>query len=443
MNERVKVSGDASRTARRFLWLAAGLGGLMLAGALVVLWAQLTVPALPPVSGSVPAPSPQLVERGAYLARAGNCAACHTTKGEAAYAGGSAIETRFGRVTPGNLTPDPAHGLGRWSADAFWRAMHHGQSRDGRLLNPAFPYTSYTHITREDSDALFAFLQSQAPVARPNPSHALRFPFNTQAALAVWRTLYFEPAAALPQPGPSIESARTAEWNRGAYLVRGLGHCAACHATRDVLAGVPSGAEFTGGLMNEQGWYAPSLLDRREGGVADWHEDDVVRLLQTGVARDVAASVMGPMAEVVFHSTQHLTEADLRAMAVYLQHLEPREVAQPAPEAAASSVLALGERLYETHCIDCHGAGGEGAGKAYPPLAGNRSVTMASPANTVQAILSGGFTPATAGHPQPFGMPPYRTLLTDAEIAAVASYIRQSWGNQAGAVVPLHVQRLR
>jgi mono/diheme cytochrome c family protein len=429
--------------ARRFLWLAAGLSGLMLAGALVVLIRQLNVPALPPVSGVVPALSPQLVEHGAYLARAGNCAACHTTKGEAAYAGGAAIETRFGRVYPGNLTPDPEHGLGQWSADAFWRAMHHGQSRDGRLLNPVFPYTSYTHVTREDSDALYAFLQSQAPVARPNPSQALRFPFNTQAALAVWQTLYFEPAAALHQPAPAMAPARTTEWNRGAYLVRGLGHCAACHATRDVLAGVSSGAEFTGGLMNEQGWYAPSLHDHREGGVADWHEDDVVRLLQTGVARDVSASVMGPMAEVVFHSTQHLTETDLRAMAVYLQHLEPIEVARSAREEATPWDRALGQRLYETHCIDCHGAAGEGARNAYPPLAGNRAVAMASHVNAVQAILSGGFTPATAGHPQPFGMPPYRTLLTDVEIAAVASYIRQSWGNQAGAVSTLDVQRVR
>lgn len=443
MNARVQTPGDAARNARRFLRLAAALSGLMLAGALVLLLPQLNAPAVPPVSGPLPTPSPQLVERGAYLARAGNCAACHTTKGETAYAGGAAIATRFGRVTPGNLTPDPEHGLGHWSADAFWRAMHLGQSRDGRLLNPVFPYTSYTHITREDSDALYAFLQSLPPVAKPSPPHALRFPFNTQTALAVWRALYFEPAPALPQPGPTVEPARTAEWNRGAYLVRGLGHCAACHATRDVLAGVPAGAEFTGGLMNEQGWYAPSMLDRREGGVTHWEEDEVVRLLRTGVARDVSASVMGPMAEVVFHSTQHLTEADLRAMAVYLQHLEPRDAAPSAYTAAAPADMALGERLYETHCVDCHGAGGQGARNAYPPLAGNRAVTMVSHANPVQAILSGGFTPATAGHPQPFGMPPYRTLLTDTEIAAVATYIRQSWGNRAGTVSALDVSKLR
>ena len=450
MNTRVTAQGDASRKARRFLWLAAGLSLLMLVGATVLLVRQLDVPALPAVSGDVPAPSPQLVERGAYLARAGNCAACHTTKGGAAYAGGAAIEIPFGRVFPGNLTPDPEHGLGRWSADAFWRAMHHGQSRDGRLLNPVFPYTSYTHITREDSDALFAFLQSQPAVVRLNTPHALRFPVNTQLALAAWRLLYFQPASALPEPGPAVAAARTAEWNRGAYLVRGLGHCATCHATRDALGGVRSGADYTGGWMAEQGWYAPSLHDRREASVGHWRLDDVVHLLQTGVARDApqGASTMGPMAEVVFHGTQHLDEADLRAMAIYLQSLDDGGAPLPTNATAATVTAmtperAIGQRLYETHCIDCHGGAGEGARDAYPALAGNRAVTMSSAVNPVQAILSGGFAPATAGHPQPYGMPPFRTLLTDAEIAAVTTYIRQSWGNQAGVVTPLDVKKMR
>jgi mono/diheme cytochrome c family protein len=443
------AAADPMRTARRFLWLAVGLMGLMLVVALVLVVRELSAPALPPVAAPAPPASPQLVERGAYLARAGNCAACHTTKGEAAYAGGPAIEIPFGRVYPGNLTPDPEHGLGRWSADAFWRAMYHGRSRDGRLLNPVFPYPSYTHITREDSDAIFAFLQSQTPVARPNTPHALRFPVHTQAALAAWRVLYFQPTTPLPEPGAAVAAARTAEWNRGAYLVHGLGHCATCHATRDVLGGVHSGAEFTGGHMSEQGWYAPSLHDRREAGVGHWTEADVVRLLQTGVARGApqGASTMGPMAEVVFHGTQHLSAADLSAMAVYLQSLDTGETPSPTPVpppvTATAPESALGQRVYETHCIDCHGAAGEGARNAYPALAGNRAVTMASSANPVQAILSGGFPPSTAGHPQPYGMPPFRTLLTDAEIAAVATYIRQSWGNQAGVVMPLEVSRLR
>ncbi len=439
-------SATASSQARRFLWLAVGLSLLLLVSVLAMVARELWAPALPPLAGAVPAASPQQVERGAYLARAGNCAACHTAKGGPAYAGGAAIQTPFGRVYPGNLTPDPGHGLGRWSADAFWRAMHQGRSRDGRLLNPAFPFTSYTHVTREDSDALYAFLQSLPPVPQANPPHALRFPVNTQAALAVWRVLYFEPGEALPEPGPHVPSARAAEWDRGAYLVRGLGHCAACHATRDALGGVRGGGEFTGGLMAEQGWYAPSLHDRREAGVGHWREDEVVRLLQTGVARGVegGASAMGPMAEVVFHGTQHLDVADLRAMAVYLQSLDAGTPARPAPAGPApSAVVDTGQRLYETHCMDCHGGAGEGARNAYPALAGNRAVTQVSAANPVQAILGGGFAPATEGHPRPYGMPPFRTLLTDAEIAAVATYIRQAWGNQAGSVSPLDVQRAR
>lgn len=434
-------------TARRFLWLALGLLVLVALGMAALIAQQLTVPALPPVTAPLPAASPQLVERGAILARAGNCAACHTAPGGEPYAGGAPLATPFGWVVAGNLTPHPEHGLGQWSADAFWRALRHGQSRDGRLLNPAFPFTSYTHITREDSDALFAYLQSQPPVDRANPPQALRFPYNTQVAQAVWRTLYFDADKPLPTTPPASVSARAAEWQRGAYLVNGLGHCAACHATRDALGGVWPGRDFTGGLMPGQAWYAPSLHDRREAGVGHWSEDDVVRLLQTGVARDATASVLGPMAEVVFHSTQHLPEADLRAMAVYLQGLDSGEASTPAvaqtDPGEPDPLKVLGARLYENHCIDCHGAAGQGAANAYPPLAGNRAVTMEPAANAVQAILNGGFAPATAGHPQPFGMPPYRTLLTDEEVAAVATHIRQSWGNTASAVTPLDVNRLR
>lgn len=191
--------------------LLAGLGALALAVLLQLRGAPLEN------SATNLAITPQLVERGAYLARAGNCMACHTERGGVPYAGGRAVPTPFGAVVSTNLTPDAATGIGAWSAAEFWRAMHHGQSKDGRLLYPAFPYTSFTRVTREDSDALFAFLQSQPVVEQANRAHGLRFPYNTQAALAVWRALYFEPAIFKPEP------ARDAEWNRGAYLARGLG----------------------------------------------------------------------------------------------------------------------------------------------------------------------------------------------------------------------------
>jgi mono/diheme cytochrome c family protein len=412
-----------------FVGLLLGLSALALAVLLELRGAPLDTEG-PPVNMT-----PQLVERGAYLARAGNCMACHTERGGAAYAGGRAVPTPFGAVLSTNLTPHKTTGIGRWSAAEFWRALHHGQSQDGRLLYPAFPYTHTTLVAREDSDALFAFLHSQPAVEQANRPHALRFPYNTQAALAVWRALYFKPGEFEPEP------AQSAEWNRGAYLTRALAHCSACHAERDPLGGSGEAQAFRGGLMPAQDWYAPSLRSSTEGGVATWDIAQVVALLKTGVAE--GASVMGPMADVVLHSTQHLNDADLRAMAVYLQAL-PQQAPQAVDvEAADPQQMARGGKLYAQQCAQCHGESGEGAAGVYPRLAGNRAVTLHAPHNVVQAILGGGFAPATAGHPRPYGMPPYRTLLTDDEVASVATFLRQSWGNQAPAVSSLVVQRMR
>jgi mono/diheme cytochrome c family protein len=421
----------------RWLLSVAAAATLVAVLALVfILWRQLGVPAMPALSArSNPAPAADsaLVARGAYLALAGNCAGCHSARGGKPYAGGRAIATPFGTVFAGNLTPDAQTGLGRWSADAFWRAMHHGQSRDGRLLVPAFPYDSYTQISRADSDALYAYLASLPAVSQVNRPHALRWPYSTQLALAAWRTLYFEPLAFAPDP------AQSEEWNRGAYLVRGLGHCAACHSARDALGG-PAG-DLVGGQLPQPAWLAPSLRAESEAGVQHWDTARTVELLQRGTT--AGASVMGPMAEVVFESTQHLSPADLHAMAIYLQALAPQPVSQPVFEPARGEQLALGEKVYAQSCADCHGKQGEGALGAYPALAGNRAVTQAWAGNTVLAVLGGGFAPATAGNPQPYGMAPYRTLLTDAEIAAVVTHLRQSWGNRASAVQPQDVQRLR
>ncbi len=418
---------------RRLLTVATASALVALLALVFILWQQLSVPALPTRDGPQPVANSALVERGAYLALAGNCAGCHSARGGQPYAGGRPIPTPFGTVFAGNLTPDAETGLGRWSSEAFWRAMHHGQSRDGRLLVPAFPYDSYTQISRTDSDALYAYLGSLPAVSQANRPHALRWPYNTQVALATWRTLYFEPQAFAP------DTTQSAEWNRGAYLVRGLGHCAACHSARDTLGG-PAG-DLAGGRLPQPAWLAPSLRAESEAGVQHWDIARTVELLQRGTT--AGASVMGPMAEVVFESTQHLSSADLRAMALYLQALAPQPVAQPVFEAARGEQLALGEKVYEQNCADCHGKQGEGAPGAYPALAGNRAITQAQAGNTVLAVLSGGFAPATTGNPQPYGMPPYRTLLTDAEIAAVVTHLRQSWGNRASVVRPQDVQRLR
>lgn len=386
------------------------------------------------------------VARGEYLARAGNCSACHTARGGAAYAGGRALATPFGTIYSSNITPDAKTGIGMWTSAHFWRAMHNGRSRNGRLLYPAFPYTEYTLITREDSDAIFAYLWSLPAVAQPPRTHDLRFPYNSQAALAVWRALFFEPKAFQP------EADRPAAWNRGAYLVRGLGHCIACHSARNVF-GATSDLELSGGLIPAMGWYAPSLLAANEAGVAHWDVTDIVALLKNGFS--ARGSTMGPMAEVVFRSTQYLSDEDLEAIAVYLQALPqapPTDAEEPwwswftgkkAAPSLAEDVRARGAKIYEHHCADCHGDRGEGAVGAFPALAANRTVVLHVPANLIRAVLSGGYLPATRGNPRPYGMPPFSHVLDDSDIAAVLSYIRSSWGNDASPVSALEVQQYR
>jgi len=383
-------------------------------------------------------PAPALIAQGAYLARAGNCMACHTARGGPPFAGGRGIETPFGTVFSSNLTADTSTGLGRWSSTDFWQAMHHGRSKDGRVLNPAFPYTSFTHITRADSDALFAFLQTVPASRQPNTAHAMRWPFGTQAALTVWRALYFKPSVYQADP------AQPAEWNRGAYLVRGLGHCGACHTPRNALGASKNELDLAGGMIPRQNWYAPSLRSALEAGLPDGNLPHLAALLKTGVSP--SGSATGPMAEVVLNSTQHLSDSDLRAMAVYLKSLPspaPHSTVPVRHDEASRSVPGNGAKLYEAHCVQCHGAQGEGVPGAYPPLARNRAVTMADTTNLVQRVLLGGFAPATAGNPRPFGMPPFVLQLKDKETAALLTHIRTNWGNRAPPVTELDVARAR
>ena len=381
-------------------------------------------------------PSAEQIKRGEYLARAGNCLGCHTARGGAAYAGGLAVRTPFGTVMSSNLTPDRKTGIGSWTPAHFWRALHNGRSKDGRLLYPAFPYPNYTQVTREDADAIFAYLMSVPAVEQPNRAHALRFPYNSQAALAVWRALFFQPERFEP------DSSKSREWNRGAYLVHGLGHCVACHSPRNAFGATSDKLELSGGLIPMLGWYAPALTSAAEAGVADWETRHVVDLLKTGVSP--RGSVLGPMAEVVFRSTQYLADDDLAAMAVYLKSLPQSSSSGSAERASiAEDVQKTGAKLYEEHCASCHGDRGEGAPGAYPQLAGNRAVTMAVPANLIRVVLSGGYLPATAGNPRPYGMPPFAHVLDDAAVAAVVSFIRSAWGNRAELVSQLEVMRSR
>ena len=399
-----------------------------------------TPPATATLATPVAAPDPSSVDpvaRGAYLALAGNCAGCHTARGGAPYAGGRGIVTPFGTIHASNLTPDVETGLGAWDAEAFRRALREGRSRDGHALYPAFPYTEYTRVSDADADALHAYLRSLAPVHAPNRPHALRFPWNLPGLLDGWRLLFFRPARFEPDP------ARDAAWNRGAYLVQGLGHCGACHTARNAL-GAPRGAPLGGAAAPLEGWHVPSLLDGRDGGVAAWTQAETHEWLGTGL--NVRAVASGPMAQVVANSLQHLVPADLDAMSTYLRAL-PRIEPPAAPRRVdllpGSASLELGARLYRERCADCHGEQGEGAPPHWPALAGNRTLTMASPVNAIRAVLHGGFPPATRANPRPYGMPPAGPGLDDRDVAALVNWLRNSWGHSAPAVEQRAVNALR
>ncbi|KRE85816.1 alcohol dehydrogenase [Rhodanobacter sp. Soil772] len=377
---------------------------------------------------------PALIARGEYLATVGDCAACHTARDGQRYAGGRSLGTPFGDVPAPNITPDPETGIGQWSFDDFWRALHEGKGRQGELLYPVFSYTSFTKVTREDALAIFAYLKSLPPVQRPDTALGLEFPYNVRSSLVAWRALYFKPGEYRPDP------AKSEAWNRGAYLVQGLGHCNECHTTRDSLGGIEQDRHLTGGQIPQLDWYAPDLSTQPGGGLDGWSVQDIVDLLKTG--QSGKGSAFGPMADVVRLSTQHMTEPDLQAVAVYLQSLPPRAQPAPAPFKRAAS-HEQGGKLYAQRCADCHGGDGRGVAGVYPPLDGNTSVTEPTGINAIRSVLLGGFAPATTGNPQPYSMPPFAQQLSDEDVAAVVGYIRQSWSNQAGVVQPADVSRYR
>ncbi|MGN2244643.1 c-type cytochrome [Frateuria sp. GZRR33] len=420
-------------------WLLRGFFALVVVAIAVVAWWLVARhhPALPPAQTTAARlQDPALIARGAYLATVGDCAACHTAQGGKPYAGGRALPTPFGEVPAPNLTPDDATGLGQWSFDAFWRALHEGVGRDGHALYPAFPYTSYTKVSREDAFALFAYLKTLPPVRNQTGAPSLRFPYDLRASLATWRTLYFRPGEFVPDPK------QPAEWNRGAYLVQGLGHCNECHVARDNLGGLPSNETLTGGQIPAQNWYAPDLSTHAHGGLEGWSTDDIVTLLRTGQSRKGAA--FGPMADVVMQSTQHMRQDDLRAIAVYLQSLPPRPApAQGGSRVDATALLDRGADLYDRQCSSCHGKDGQGVAGVYPPLAGNSSVIEPTGINAIRIVLLGGFAPTTAAHPRPYSMPPFAQQLSDGDVAAVVTYIRHAWSNNAAPVMERDVAAYR
>lgn len=380
-----------------------------------------------------------VIARGEYLARAGDCTACHTAPEGRLFAGGRAMPTPFGTLYTSNITPDPNTGIGKWSADDFYKTMHSGRFPDGGLIYPAMPFASYTKVTRADSDAIYEYLRSISPVDQKNKPHELRFPYDNRQLILGWRTLFFTEGEFKPDPKKSEE------WNRGAYLVEGLGHCGMCHSPINALGGTSQSEAFKGGLIPMQNWYAPSLTSDREAGLGDWSIKDITDLLQTGVS--MRGVVYGPMAEVVHNSLQYLTDEDTRAMAVYLKSISQPSPPPPArttlPTTESSLLVSLGKTVYDKHCASCHGAQGEGKPPHWPPLANNQSIEMQSAVNPIRMVLNGGYPPGTKGNPMPYGMPPFAGLLSDNEVAAVVSYIRTAWGNRGAPVSAREANELR
>ena len=416
-------------------------------------------------AADLPAEQRNLIERGRYVARLGDCVACHTGSKNQPMAGGLALETPFGKLYSTNITPDQGTGMGGYSFAQFDRAMRKGVAADGRNLYPAMPYPSYAKMTEEDMQALYAYLmQGVAPVQAANKPSEMGLPFNQRWGLSLWNWVFLDNTPFQPQ------ASQSAEWNRGAYLVQGLGHCGACHTPRGIafqektMTGEgKSGPLFLAGETVE-GWRALSLRDL-------WTPAETAELLKTG--RNRHGSVSGNMVDVVQHSTQYMSDGDLLAIGTYLKALPagkddlPMQVAQgPAPviaipARAVGSTEALTATnaahynvpadLYRTRgglgylqfCADCHRSDGGGVDGIFPPLAGNRSLQSDNPSTLIHIMLTGWTTPVTQAHSRPLTMPAFAKL-GDQEIADILNFTRRNWGNpKAPEVQAKDVQSLR
>jgi len=377
------------------------------------------------------------IQRGKYLTDAGDCYACHTAQGGKPFAGGRPIDTPFGTIYSANISPDRQTGIGAWSDDDFYRAMHEGVSIDGSRLYPAFPYPYYAHVKREDVNAIRAYLRTLEPVVNAPPRNKLPFPLSQRAVMRAWNWMFFSDDAFRPNPD------KTAEWNRGAYLVEGLGHCGACHTPKNVLGGDKSTQAYQGASL--QNWYAPDLGPDLREGLGSWIVQDVAEYLKAGRNRHSNAS--GPMGEVIQDSTSKLTDEDVRAIAVYLKDLPNQNAGHAARSSDSSAVdpdvARAGEAIFIDQCAACHRSNGKGEPGFFPPLAGNSNVQQGDPTTVIRVILDGTRSATTASRPTPLSMPAFNWKLNDAQIAAVATYVRSSWGNAAAAVGAGEVEKLR
>jgi mono/diheme cytochrome c family protein len=373
------------------------------------------------------------VMRGRALATVGDCIACHTAPGGVPFAGGLALQTPFGPIMTPNLTPDDATGIGRWSKDHFARAMHEGRRPDGAYLYPAFPYPYYTKVTRQDTDAIYEYLRTLAPVSNSVNRNTLPFPFNIRTAMLGWNALYFTPGYFTP------DTKRSDEFNRGAYLVEGLGHCGACHTPLNALGANKADQFLQGNRIDD--WTAPNITNDAQAGLGKWSVDEIVQYLRTGQTRTSLAS--GPMKEVVEKSTSKMVDADLRAIAVYLKERGASGSPAPAPLPASDPQMRVGEAIFIDTCSACHTRTGEGVERIFPRLAGNAIVRQDDPTTLVRIILTGSRAAGTDAMPTSPAMPSLGYRLTDGQVAAVVTYIRNSWGNAATAVDADTVKALR
>lgn len=376
---------------------------------------------------------PAAVARGHAIAIAADCAACHTRIGDtAAYAGGYTLETPFGAIVSSNITPDRNTGIGDWTERDFFRAVRHGQSPRG-LLYPAMPYPACVQITDRDMHDLWTYFRSVKPVASDSGGTRLPFPFNIRQMVAGWNMLFFDNLPFRP------DAAKPATWNRGRYLVDALGHCAACHSPKNLLGADKAGAYLAGGTL--QGWHAPDITNSEAFGLGSWSEAEIVGYLKTGSNNHAVAA--GPMAEAVELSTQFMPQSDLAAMAGYLKSLPGAPAKDGTPDRLDAAVLARGKRIYVASCSACHGPVGEGIPGMATRLAHNSSIRAPDPASLIHVVLKGGRAARTISNPTGAGMPGYGWKLEDADVAAVLTHVRNSWGNAAPAVRAQDVKHAR
>lgn len=420
--------------------MAFSLSRLCLLGA-----ALLCVPLLhasePTPAAAASTPDSELIQRGQYVAQLGDCIACHTAKGGATMAGGLELKTPMGTIYSSNITPDKDTGIGTYSFEAFDRAMREGVTPDGSHLYPAMPYPSYAKMTEEDMRALYAYLMHGVePVAQGNLEADMGFPFNQRWGLWFWNLAFVDKQPFKPDP------AKDDQLNRGAYLVQGLGHCGSCHTPRGIafqekaMSDSESGGEhYLAGETVEE-WRALSLRNL-------WTVEDTVQLLKTGQNR--FATVSGNMADVIHHSTQHFTDADLTAIAAYLKSLPAGKDDLPMPSVALTPAAppsnlftSRGGLGYAQFCSDCHRQDGAGVPQMFPSLAGNPSVASANPTSLLHITLTGWKTAQTAAHPRVYTMPGFAQL-ADGEIAEILSFVRSSWGNNGSAISAEQVKKMR